>query len=71
MTTILWGGYGKSNKNLDNVIFQVAERSGIILDSTYSGKAWFGMCDYIQSERIKKHSNVLFWHTGGLLNFLA
>jgi 1-aminocyclopropane-1-carboxylate deaminase/D-cysteine desulfhydrase-like pyridoxal-dependent ACC family enzyme len=26
---------------------------------------------YVQEERIPENSNVVFWHTGGLLNLMA
>lgn len=65
------GGYEKTNPEQLSVIKAVAEQTGIILDPTYSGKAWYGMQQYIKSGRVKSGSNVLFWHTGGLLNLMA
>jgi D-cysteine desulfhydrase len=37
---------------------------GIPLDSTYTGKAFWGMMQYIKKEQIKE-KNILFIHTGG------
>ena len=34
------------------------------LDATYTGKAFCGMLDYIQKERLTDR-NILFIHTGG------
>ncbi|MEI5639570.1 MULTISPECIES: 1-aminocyclopropane-1-carboxylate deaminase/D-cysteine desulfhydrase [unclassified Pseudoalteromonas] len=65
------GGYEKTNPEQLSVIKSVAEQTGIILDPTYSGKAWHGMQQYIKSGKVKPGSNVLFWHTGGLLNLMA
>ncbi|MCG6223063.1 1-aminocyclopropane-1-carboxylate deaminase/D-cysteine desulfhydrase [Vibrio diabolicus] len=65
------GGYEQTNVQQLNVIKKVASKTGIILDPTYSGKAWFGMSEYIKSGKVKPGSNVLFWHTGGLLNLMA
>ncbi|MGP9670021.1 1-aminocyclopropane-1-carboxylate deaminase/D-cysteine desulfhydrase [Pseudoalteromonas sp. AOP31-A2-14] len=65
------GGYEKNNIEQLNTIKKVAEQTGIILDPTYTGKAWYGMEQYINSGKVKTGSNVLFWHTGGLLNLMA
>ena len=65
-----FGGYEKTNDDLNKMISNVAQRLGIILDSTYTGKAWFGMENYIKNKKVKPGANVLFWHTGGLLNLM-
>lgn len=65
------GGYEESNDNQLTCIKNVAEQTGVILDPTYSGKAWYGMEQYIKSGKVKAGSKVLFWHTGGLLNLMA
>lgn len=65
------GGYEKTNPEQLSVIKKIAEQTGVILDPTYSGKAWYGMDQYIKSGKVKPGSNVLFWHTGGLLNLMA
>jgi 1-aminocyclopropane-1-carboxylate deaminase/D-cysteine desulfhydrase-like pyridoxal-dependent ACC family enzyme len=41
---------------------------GILLDSTYTGKAAAGLIGMISEGRFEKNDNVLFWHTGGLVN---
>lgn len=65
------GGYENTNTEQLNLIKSVAEETGIILDPTYTGKAWYGMTQYIKSGKIKSGCNILFWHTGGLLNLMA
>ncbi|MGR3983196.1 1-aminocyclopropane-1-carboxylate deaminase/D-cysteine desulfhydrase [Pseudoalteromonas sp. 1181_04] len=65
------GGYEKTNPEQLSVIRRAAEQTGIILDPTYTGKAWYGMQQYIKNGVVKPGSNVLFWHTGGLLNLMA
>lgn len=65
------GGYEKTSPEQLNTIKKIAEQTGVILDPTYSGKAWYGMKKYIMSGRVKPGSNILFWHTGGLLNLMA
>ena len=57
-------GYGKANIEITNVIKNVLINEGISLDSTYTGKAFWGMLEYIRKEKIKK-KNILFIHTGG------
>lgn len=57
-------GYGKESHEIENVIKEVMLKSGIPLDSTYTGKAYLGMIKFIAGEQIKG-KNILFIHTGG------
>lgn len=58
------GGYGSYQEGIRNVIREVYENDGLNLDGIYTGKAYYGMQQYL-----KKHSihgkKVLFIHTGG------
>ncbi len=65
----LFGGYGQYNAKLEKFTFDVAQKTGIILDTTYTGKAYYGMTELIKRNNLK--GNMLFWHTGGLLNVMA
>ncbi len=65
----LFGGYGISDQPLHDFIIHSANKTGIILDSTYTGKAFWGMIQIIKKEKL--NGNILFWHTGGLLNLMA
>ena len=65
----LFEGYGKSNRQLHDFIIRVAKSTGVILDETYTGKAFWGMLQIIENEKL--NGNMLFWHTGGLLNLMA
>lgn len=56
--------YGKEEQRVFNMIENVLKTYGIPLDSTYTGKAFWGMSEYIESECIKGN-NILFIHTGG------
>ncbi len=60
----LQGGYGKYNKEIVNTINQMYLKEGIPLDTTYTGKAYYGMEQYINKNDIK-NKNILFIHTGG------
>ena len=64
------GGYNIPFKDLDSLIKEMA-KSGIILDQIYTAKAFYGMIDYIKNNKLQPNSNIVFWHTGGLLNFLS
>ena len=64
------GGYGNYYKDLDETIYELAN-NGVLLDKTYTAKAFYGMMDYIKKGKLKPNSNVVFWHTGGLLNLIS
>lgn len=57
-------GYGAFNDEIIETIFSVMKNHGIPLDSTYTGKAFWGMQEYIKEHGIKD-KNILFIHTGG------
>lgn len=59
-------GYGVITQNEKKAIKQLAQSEGILLDPVYSGRAFYGMIDYLKNNKIEKNANVLFWHTGGL-----
>ncbi len=58
------GGYGSESEEVNEVICNVMRDYGMPLDQTYTGKAWWGMQDYLLQHDIKD-KNVLFIHTGG------
>lgn len=57
-------GYGKDDKRVIETIETVLRTYGIPLDSTYTGKAFMGMTEYVLQHEIKD-KNILFIHTGG------
>lgn len=57
------GGYGKYHEDIIEVIKQVFIHEGIALDPTYTGKAYWGMMQYIKEHQIE-HQTILFIHTG-------
>ena len=57
-------GYGSHNKRVLDAIAEVLLSDGIPLDATYTGKAFWGMQDYLKRHGIA-NKNVLFIHTGG------
>ncbi len=60
----LSGGYGKYNQEIINKIIEVYQKEAIPLDTTYTGKAFYGMMEYLKEKKIEK-KNILFIHTGG------
>lgn len=57
-------GYGQYNDKILDTIDQVLIKDGIPLDTTYTGKAFWGMKEYIVENQITD-KNILFIHTGG------
>lgn len=66
----LMGGYGHYNEDLKELSENALKEYGVILDTCYSGKAFYGMMDFVKNNKIE-NTNILFWHTGGIFNFLA
>lgn len=64
----LCGGYELFSPMMQSYLSEIACKKGLFLDTTYSGKAFWGMMNYIRTNRLK--GNILFWHTGGLMNLL-
>ena len=62
-------GYGQTTD--EELLFYVefAKKEGIILDPTYTGKAFRGFISDIKSGRYEDEENILFIHTGGLQGY--
>ena len=58
------GGYSKSNEQIHQIIHKTFIKYGIPLDLTYTGKAFWGMEQFLKINNIKD-KNILFIHTGG------
>jgi D-cysteine desulfhydrase len=67
----LCGGYEQASDDVLACIRHVAETEGMILDPTYTGKAFLGLIDLVNKGEIPRGKRVLFWHTGGLMNLLS
>jgi len=59
-------GYAVLTENEKFAINELAKTEAILLDPVYTGRAFYGMLDYLKKKKLKQNSNVLFWHTGGL-----
>lgn len=58
------GGYGVYRDGIRNTIREAYALDGLNLDGIYTGKAFYGMKEYLKKHKIKD-KNVLFIHTGG------
>lgn len=58
------GGYGSGGAATRQAI-EIAGQAGLFLDATYTGKAFAGLLDAIETGEILPGASVLFWHTGG------
>ena len=67
----LEGGYAHHSVDIARTIEEVAASSGMILDPIYSGKAFWGMVKELREIEENEREKVLFWNTGGLINFLS
>lgn len=66
----LMGGYAQYSDALKEMSLQSIKNYGFTLDTCYTGKAFYGMLDYCKQNQLEQ-KNILFWHTGGIFNFLA
>ena len=64
-------GYAKSTYEEINFIKDLAVKEGLILDTVYTGKAFYGLIQEIKKGKFKDSSNILFIHTGGLFGMFS
>ena len=57
-------GYGSYNESVLKAIEEAEHLEGIAMDTTYVGKAFWGMQEYLREEKIEG-KKILFIHTGG------
>lgn len=57
-------GYGAFSPKVGTMIETVYADEGIPLDMTYTGKAFYGMIQYLEEHEVK-NKKILFLHTGG------
>lgn len=65
------GGYGKASTGELATIRECMTREGLVVDPTYTGKAFYGMASILSTERANGNKKILFWHTGGTINLLS
>lgn len=68
-TDYLCGGYEQYTPEMDVYLKKAMKETGLMFDTTYSGKAFYGMMDYIKKNSLQD-KKIVFWHTGGILNIM-
>lgn len=68
-TDYLFGGYEQYSSEMETYLKEVMRRTGLMFDTTYSGKSFYGMMQEIKKQGLQD-KNIVFWHTGGLMNLM-
>lgn len=68
-TDFLCGGYEQFTPEMDAYLKKAMKDTGLMFDTTYSGKAFYGMMDYIKKHNLQD-KKIVFWHTGGIMNIM-
>lgn len=66
----LMGGYEEYIPEMKSRLDQVMGMTGVLFDTTYSGKGFYGMLCEIERRGLGG-KNILFWHTGGIMNLMG
>ena len=61
-----FGGFGKTDHDLDQFMHQFYLNFKIMLDPVYTGKLFFGIFNLISNNFFEPKSKILIIHTGGL-----
>jgi 1-aminocyclopropane-1-carboxylate deaminase/D-cysteine desulfhydrase-like pyridoxal-dependent ACC family enzyme len=61
-------GYGIPSPESDEARQLFLSHEGILLDDTYTAKAAAGLIAHCRAGKFSRKDNVLFWHTGGIIN---
>ena len=69
--TYVGRGYAVPTSDGTAAIRRLARSEGLILDPTYTGKAFAGLLDLHGSGHFGDEEPVIFWHTGGLPGLFA
>lgn len=65
----LMGGYEQYTEEMRQYLEKVIAETGLMFDTTYSGKGFWGMMQEIKRSDLQD-KEILFWHTGGLMNLM-
>ena len=68
-TDYLYGGYEHFTHEMAEYLERVMKETGLVFDTTYSGKGFYGMMDYVKKNQLEG-KRIMFWHTGGLMNLM-
>lgn len=65
----LMGGYEQYTEEMKQFLDKIMAKTGLLFDTTYSGKGFWGMMQEIKRQDLQC-KNILFWHTGGVMNLM-
>lgn len=68
-TDYLCGGYEQYTTEMKMYLEDAMRKTGLMFDTTYSGKGFYGMMQEIKKLHLED-KNIVFWHTGGLMNIM-
>lgn len=68
-TDYLYGGYEQYTSDMAEYLEMAMKETGLMFDTTYSGKGFYGMMDYVKKNQFEGRK-IMFWHTGGLMNLM-
>lgn len=66
VTHYIHGAYNNAVGEVREVMYYLARKEAIIIDPCYTGKTFEAVVDCAKNGSIRKGSNVIFMHTGGL-----
>ena len=68
-TDYLCGGYELFTPEMEIYLRKAMVETGLMFDTTYYGKAFYGMIDVIKKNGLQD-KKIVFWHTGGIMNLM-
>lgn len=68
-TEYLCGGYEQFSPEMKSYLDGAMRQTGLVFDTTYSGKGFYGMMNEIKRNHLED-KNIIFWHTGGIMNLM-
>lgn len=68
-TDYLYGGYEQYTPEMEAFLQKTMKETGLMFDTTYSGKSFYGMMDVVKKKQLQD-KKIVFWHTGGLMNLM-
>lgn len=69
--TYIGEGYGLASGAVLKTIGQLAQTEGLVLDPTYTAKAFHGMLEEIKKGQLCDADDIVFVHTGGVFGLMA
>lgn len=64
-------GYGVATEAVFDTIRLLAREEGVVLDPVYTGKAFHGMLEELNSGHLNRCRDIVFVHTGGIFGLMA